>query len=431
MSKEKSSKVRLVLPVIILAGLAPMTTPMAAGEEQGWLPRATIHPSVVTLEPGQQQWFKAVRGARRLYAAEWIQDVQWSVNHVPGGNAELGAIGEDGTYTAPAKVPTPREVHVCARVEGVANPLLWATVLFEAPGEPYALIKSWGEDRETSKHFVDPHCIALDKDGNILVADYRGSMVNRFTPDGEHLGIIGDGQGEAPGQVYLPRVVLAGPDGNIYVSDQKSDKPRIQVFTHEGKFIRIFAPKGTGKGHILRSHGMGFDPLKNLFVVDVDNMRVSSFTREGKLLQVWGNDGRGVDEFNAPHGLVVDPNGELFISGYYGTCRKFTNAGGYLFSFAHADPPEGAVYIHSSGGDQWGNVYLMVRGVRGYGGVVEQRTETLPSIMKYNNNGDHVANITLDVSGHSENWATVDEQGRVYAVYASNDKFGVQIYEPR
>lgn len=415
----------------VAAVFAPLLYAAAEPDAESWHPRATIHPSVVTLEPGEEQWFKVIRGATRLFSAEWVEDVVWSVNNIPGGNAELGTIADDGTYTAPAAVPVPREVHICARVTGVSNPLLFATVLFEAEGEPYELVASWGEDKSTSKHFVDPHCIALDKEGNILVADYRGSMVNRFTPAGEYLGIVGDGQGEAPGQVYLPRVVLAGPEGNIYVSDQKSDKPRIQVFDHGGKFLRIFAPKGTGEGHILRAHGMGFDPMKNLFVVDVDNMRVSSFTREGEFLKVWGNDGHGVDEFNAPHGLVVDPNGELFISDYYGTCRKFTNNGEYLFSFAHADPPEGAVYIHSSGGDHWGNVYLMVRGVRGYGGVVERRSETLPSIMKYNNNGDHVANITLDVSGHSENWATVDEDGRVYAVYVSNDKFGVQIYAPR
>lgn len=416
--------------IILLAFMLP-GTPKAIAEDVEWLPRATIHPSIVTLKPKQEQWFKVIRGAKRLFSAEWVDDIEWSVNNIPGGNDIVGTISADGTYTAPAKVPVPREVNICAKAKNVANPLLWATVLFEAPGEPYHLVTSWGETKATSKHFVDPHCIALDKEGNIMIADYRGSMVTRFTPDGEFLGLLGNGQGEAPGQVYKPRVVIAGPDGDIYVSDQKSDKPRIQVFTHEGEFLRIFAPKGTGKGQILRAHGIGFDPNDNLFVVDVDNMRVSSFTREGKFLDIWGNDGRGVDEFNAPHGLVVDPNGEVFISDYYGTCRKFTNDGLYITSFAQSDPPEGAVYIHSMGGDKWGNVYLMVRGLRGANGMIEKRTSTLPSIMKYNNNGDHVASITLDVSGHSENWATVDDEGRVYAVYVSNESFGVQIYEPR
>jgi sugar lactone lactonase YvrE len=366
----------------------------------------------------------------RLRAAEWLQDAQWAVNGVPGGNANCGTIAEDGTYTAPGVVPRVREVVISAHVQGVANPLLWATVLFDAPGPPYVLAKGWGETRKEAEHFTDPHCIALDRDGNLMISDYLGSKVLRFTPDGRFLGLIGEGTGEGPGKVTKPRVVVADPSGLIYVSDQKSDKPRIQVFSPEGKFLNIFAPKGTGSGHILRAHGMAFDQDLNLHVVDVDNMRVNVYTKEGEFIKSWGRDGHQVDEFNAPHGIVVDPNGDVFVSGYYATCRKFNRDGEYLFSFAHGDPPDGAVYIHSAAGDRWGNVYLMVRGARGYGGAIEEQHD-IPSIMKFNNNGDHVASITLKVSGHKENWATVDEDGNVYAVYESSDAFGVQIYEPR
>ena len=402
----------------------------AHGQDESWVPRATIYPSIVRMTPGATQWFKIVRGATRLGAAEWVEDVKWSVNGVPGGNNEIGTIAGDGTYTAPGSVPRPREVVVCAEAEGVANRFLWATVLFEGDGPPYALVKSWGESREEAQHFEDPHCIALDSDGNIIIADYNGSKVNRFTPDGEFLGIVGEGTGEAPGKVTMPRVVTTDAEGLIFVSDQKSDKPRIQVFTPEGEFLRIFAPKGTGPGHILRAHGMAFDPEQNLYVVDVDNMRVNVYAHDGTFIKTWGRDGHYVDEFNAPHGLVVDPNGDVFISGYYGTCQKFSGDGDFLFAFAHGNPPDGAVYIHSAGGDRWGNVYLMVRGMRGYGGAIEEQ-DNIPSIMKFNNNGDHVASITLEVSGHKENWATVDADGNVYAVYESDEGFGVQVYEPR
>lgn len=382
------------------------------------------------MESGQEQWFKVVKAATRLNAPEWMQDVKWAINDIPGGNEFVGTISEDGTYTAPASIPDVREVVICAEVEGTSNQNLWGTVLFERDSPPYELVSSWGESREDAQHFVDPHCIALDKDGNILIADYQGSQVTRFTRDGKFLGIIGEGQGEAPGKVFKPRVVMTDPNGDIFVTDQKSDKPRVQVFTHEGKFQRIFAPKGTGPGHILRAHGMDFDEDMNLYIVDVDNMRVNVYTNGGEFIKSWGRDGQRTGEFNAPHGLVTDANGDVFISDYYGTCRKFTGDGEYLFSFAEGDPPDGAVYIHSASGDRWGNVYLMVRGTRGYGGAVEEQ-DKIPSIMKFNNNGDHVASITLEVSGHKENWATIDDEGRIYAVYMSNDRYGVQIYEPR
>jgi sugar lactone lactonase YvrE len=413
----------LVLSLVLMAG--------AFAQDEDWVPRATIHPSVVHLEPGQKQWYKVVQNATRLDAAKWMQEVTWAVNDIPGGNDEIGVIDAEGNYTAPKATPKRREVMICAEVEGIANPKLWATVLFEAEGPPYELIKSWGEKKGEAKHFTDPHCIALDGDGNIMIADYRGSQVTRWTPEGKFLGLVGEGTGEGPGKVTKPRVVKADPNGLLFVSDQKSDKPRIQVFTPDGKFQRIFAPKGTGPGHILRAHGMGFDAEMNLYVVDVDNMRVNVYTHGGEFIKSWGRDGQKVDEFNAPHGLVMDPNGDVFISGYYGTCHKFSGDGEFLFAFAHGDPPDGMVYIHSAGGDKYGNVYLMVRGTRGYGGKIEQRDDEIPSIMKFNNNGDHVASITLDVSGHKENWATVDQDGNVYAAYESEEGFGVQIYAPR
>ena len=417
--------------LFMILTLADLTAVCSAGaQEESWLPRATIHPSIARMEAGQSQWFKIVKEATRLGAAEWMQDVKWAVNGIPGGNGRMGKIAEDGTYTAPDTAPRPREIVICAEVVGVANRHLWATVLFVTPGPPYALIESWGEAREDAKHFTDPHCVALDRDGNIMIANYLGSKVTRFSSAGEFLGIIGEGTGEAPGKVIKPRVVVADPQGLIYVSDQKSDKPRIQVFTHEGEFLRIFAPKGTGAGHILRAHGMAFDRDLNLYVVDVDNMRVNVYSHEGRFIKSWGRDGHLADEFNAPHGLVVDPNGDVFISGYYGTCQKFSGDGEFLLVFAHGDPPDGAVYIHSAAGDRWGNVYLMVRGMRGYGGAIEEQ-DKVPSIMKFNNNGDHVASITLEVTGHKENWATVDNDGNVYAVYESDEGFGVQVYEPR
>ncbi|MCL4692812.1 MAG: NHL repeat-containing protein, partial [Candidatus Hydrogenedentes bacterium] len=214
-------------------------------------------------------------------------------------------------------------------------------------------------------------------------------------------------------------------------TDEKSDKPRVQVFDPSGQFIQIFAPKGTRPGDILRAHGMDFDSSQRLFITDVDNMRISVFSSSGDFLYNFGKDGDEVYDFNAPHGLTVDPAGEVFVTGYYGPCKKFTPEGRYIFSFAHGNPPDGHVYVHSMADDQWGNVYLMVRGQRGYGGAMQDNEGNTISIMKYNNNGDYIAGISLAISEHKENWATVDKNGKVYALFESDDRFGVQIYEPR
>lgn len=395
------------------------------------LGRASIHPSVVKLEPGSEQKYKILREATRFVGAMLTDDVKWSVNEIPGGNAEIGTIDSEGLYRAPDKVPSIREIQICAEVENVANRYLWATVLMDAPGPAYELVGGWTEEKASAKYFVDPHCVCLDKDGNLLVADYNGSKVMRFAPDGTYLGIVGFGSGERPGYVKLPRVVQTDAEGRIFVSDQKSDKPRIQVFSHEGKFLRMFAEKGTGPGRILRAHGLAFDRHQRLFVVDVDNMRVNIYTHSGEFLKTWGRDGHRVGEFNAPHGLAMDGNDDVFIVGYYGPCQKFTAEGDFLFDFALGNPPDSAVYFHSISTDRWGNVYLMVRGMRGFGGVIEDNKFHNVSVMKYNNNGDYVSSLTLAVDAHKENWAVVGPDGKVYAIFESNERLGFEIFVPR
>ncbi len=107
--------------------------------------RATIKPSVVRLAPGAQQRFKVILIATRLRAASAPASVQWTVNDVPGGNAEFGTIDSSGLYRAPAKAPVPHEIRVRAEAEGAANRFLWATVLMGNPDPAYKLIGGWAE----------------------------------------------------------------------------------------------------------------------------------------------------------------------------------------------------------------------------------------------------------------------------------------------
>lgn len=56
-----------------------------------------------------------------------MQNVKWSVNDVPGGDAEIGTIDSNGMYRAPEKAPMPHEIHICAVANGAPNRYLWAT----------------------------------------------------------------------------------------------------------------------------------------------------------------------------------------------------------------------------------------------------------------------------------------------------------------
>ena len=394
--------------------------------------RATIHPSIVYLQPGEEEWFKVVMTATRLMAAQEPKEVRWAVNDIPGGNDTVGTIDERGVYRAPATVPSPREIHICAEVPESANRYLWATVIIGDSPPVYKPFHVWSESVEEgtdrTAHLKDPHGIGLDKEGNVLIADQFGNAVHRYTAQGEYIGRIDKGHGSKPGEVQEPRIVMSDPDGRIFVSDSKGDRPRMQVFSHEGEFLHIFAEKGLQPGMILRAHGMGWDQDQRLFTVDIDNMRVNVYDRDGNFLYDWGTEGVGAGQFNAPHGLYVDKNGDVFTTGYYGPTQKFNCEGDFLLDFCHGDPPDGPVYFHNLTGDKWGNVYVMVRTKGGYQGHVLTGEFKKLSIMKYNNNGDFITAWSFSAADHRETSAVVDDEGRVYALFVGSKAKGVETF---
>lgn len=419
---------------LLLIGVVLLTSPMVYAQPEVIHDRAMIRPSLVHMKPGETVQFRAAMVATRLMGARSPETVEWSVNDILGGNQNYGTIDNQGYYTAPDQIPTPREVHICGHVEEASNRYLYATVILGDGLPTYRSVGLWTEKvGDPDTQLRSPHGIDLDKEGNLLIADERASRVFRYTRDGEFIGEIGEGSGKQPGQFNTPREVRVDEDGYIFVSDSKGDKPRIQVFTHEGEFLRMFAEKGRGSGQILRCHGLAFDPEGRLFLNDVDNMRVNVYTHSGKFLYMFSEglayENMNHGELNAPHGISVDPSGDVFVNSYYGPTQKFTPEGAVLFDFAHGDPPDGPIYFHNHTIDRWGNVYLLVRTLGGDQGAIESGGKKKISVMKYNNNGDFITSWSFSNPRHSETTAVVDEDGLVYALFRGEKEMGVEIFK--
>ncbi|MGH9629321.1 MAG: NHL repeat-containing protein [Bryobacteraceae bacterium] len=400
--------------------IAPLVATGSATEVRQ--PRARIHPSIMRVLPNGQQQFRVSTMHARLEAATVVHNVKWSVNEVIGGSPEFGIIDANGLYTAPAKTPAPSEIHIGAEVEGVANRYVWATVSMGSGKPSYRLVRAWGEPVSKLERLRSPHGVTISPKGEVIVADEGSHRVIRYSSEGKFLGEVGYGFGREPGQFTKPRHTAVDADGHIWVSDEKSDRPRLQVFSADGEFSRILGEKGTAPGMLLRAHGMQFDRQQRLFVVDVDNARVSVYDRSGKFLFDWGKDGLYPGEFNAAHGLFIDPSGDVFISGYYGPVQKFTADGKFLLAFGFGEPPDGPVHFHAIGGDRWGNVYVTVRNLGHRPNEV--------SIVKYNNNGDFITSWLLSKAEREVNWVTTDHRGLVYAVYDSKSHVGVEVFQP-
>ena len=82
-------------------------------------------------------------------------------------------------------------------------------------------------------------------------------------------------QGTEDGMFTRPNGVAVDEEGNIIVADSRND--RIQVFSSSGTFLTKFGVKGTAPGEFDRPSGICISPEGIIIVVDFGNNRVQMF----------------------------------------------------------------------------------------------------------------------------------------------------------
>lgn len=196
---------------------------------------------------------------------------------------------------------------------------------FDASGK---LLKSFGAGL-----LLQPHGIAVDRDGNVWVTDDQGAagkghQVFKFSPDGTVLLTLGKaGQaGNGPDTFNQPTDVAIAANGDIFVADghvQVQTRPngelfvadgpgpnpnaRIVKFSKDGKFLKTWGTKGSAPGQIDGAHGLAFDSRGRLFVADRTNNRIEIFDQNGAFIAEW-------KQFGRPSGLFIDANDRLYVT---------------------------------------------------------------------------------------------------------------------
>ena len=89
--------------------------------------------------------------------------------------------------------------------------------------------------------------------------------------------------GSDKGQFRHPTGIACDSAGNVYVADSAND--RVQVFTAEGKFLRMFGRRGEGRGELNWHIALALHPNNNMvYVSESFNYRISVFTIEGQFV---------------------------------------------------------------------------------------------------------------------------------------------------
>ncbi|MEK7216315.1 MAG: 6-bladed beta-propeller, partial [Chloroflexota bacterium] len=164
-----------------------------------------------------------------------------------------------------------------------------------------------------------PKGVAVDRSGNVFVADSRANKVVKFDAAGRlvaQTGRLGTGDGE----FTEPWGVAVDKSGNVYVADTWNH--RIQKFDDQLRFVRRWGSYGNVSGAALSSQtpinffgprDVAVDGEGNLWVTDTGNKRVQKFSPDGAPLGVFGAPGRGPGQFQEPVSLAITSTGQILV----------------------------------------------------------------------------------------------------------------------
>ncbi len=125
-----------------------------------------------------------------------------------------------------------------------------------------------------------PKGIAIDHDGNVLVADTGTNRIRRYGADGAHLGDFGR-WGREPGEFDGPTGVAVGPDGSIYVAD--AGNARVQKFDATFQFVAAWPIEDWAERQLGSSPQIEALPDGRLIATDSAHRRLLLIAGDGRV----------------------------------------------------------------------------------------------------------------------------------------------------
>jgi DNA-binding beta-propeller fold protein YncE len=191
----------------------------------------------------------------------------------------------------------------------VSDADLHMIICYTAAGKPLA---TFGAGQ-----LVRPGGIAIDSDRNRLyVADAKAARIAVFDAGSfQFLNYIG-GPSKPPvrenGKFFGPTNVALDRQGNVYVADTMNF--RVQIFDPSGKFMRAFGAQGDRPGEFIRPKGIAVDSQGHVYVADAEFNNFQILMPDGQPLLAVGVLGTDPGQFALLAGLYIDPKDQIYTS---------------------------------------------------------------------------------------------------------------------
>lgn len=222
----------------------------------------------------------------------------------------------------------------------VPSSIAFAQTINETGIKQYQFVTKWGSLGTEPGQFDGQNNVAGTGEF-VYVPDYDNQRIQKFTNEGQFIKMWGGTYDEADGEFRNPHGVAIDSGGNVYVSERSG--LRIQKFDSDGNFITKWGSEGTGDGQFLHLHdiavGPGGDGSSSISTqAGVNGQSVSSNRNQSQ---------SGYNEF------VYVTDNELF------NVQKFTTDGDFITSWGSEGEGDGQfASLESLDVDSHGNVYV-------------------------------------------------------------------------
>ncbi|HEY2382022.1 MAG TPA: NHL repeat-containing protein [Terriglobia bacterium] len=222
-----------------------------------------------------------------------------------------------------------------------------------------------------SAHLAGPRGLAVDRAGNLFIADAGNNTVRMVTPSGiiktvagnGTAGFSGDGGPAAAATLNQPVAVAVDAAGNISISDQHNNRIRMVTAAGVIKTSAVISNPG----------GIAADAAGNVFVADIGTNRVRMVSPDGSIHTVAGTGVPGFSgdggpavsaRFTLPVDVAADGIGNLFVADQANYRIRRIDAAGLISSVAgksdDGNSPLAAQFFFQNtiATDRAGNLYI-------------------------------------------------------------------------
>ncbi|MEQ1947347.1 MAG: 6-bladed beta-propeller [Bryobacteraceae bacterium] len=249
----------------------------------------------------------------------------------------------EGTGRAPLVMPVGVAIDAQDRLF-VSDAATHSITYFDAAGEPVAQFGSAQLGR--------PGGIAIDRNrSRLYVADAKESRIAVFDINTlkfvRFIGSASKPGKREPGTFANPSNIAVDRRGDLYIADTFNQ--RIQILDAEGKFIKSIGTQGDAPGEFIRPKGIAVDSEGHIYVADAEFNNFQILTREGQPLLAVGALGTNPGQFALVAGLFIDSNDQIYTTEqYHGRVQVFQYIPQPVPTNSKADPKADGKEANSS-----------------------------------------------------------------------------------